>query len=245
MKTLNIEIHYFSNFTPSITTTHAFKIMDELKDLELFPQIYQEALPGGNPEQRFMFSNGVTGLTIRCQRDRVMLIQGLNPNLEKSELSNFNETLNHLCSIMKRFASTLDKVFNREHTFNRLAIVSRHIEQEKFKEFLSNLNEIARSNLPWVEQQSKEITFRTGHRFDVDGEIYNEIVMINDGLMDMSSNGVSLTVSPCILVEIDVNSIPENIDERFKANTAESSINIICEKQMTTLSKVHGFVERA
>ncbi|MCZ0750093.1 hypothetical protein [Aeromonas enteropelogenes] len=249
MKTLSIEIHYFSSITTNISTTDAFNVMSEIKELELFAQKYQEALPGGNPEQRFMFTNGVSGLTIRCQRDRILMTQGVNPNSDSSEFKVFKDTLSQLCKIMNRFVVALETVLGKKQSFCRLAVVSRHIEQDKFKEFLSNLNNIAANNLPWAEHSSKELLFRTGHRFtfttDDNNEIFNEIVLVNDGVIDMSTNGVSVSVTPCILVEIDINSIPENVSERFNIENIEPFINTICERQHNTLSKIQGYVERA
>ncbi|MBL0559282.1 hypothetical protein [Aeromonas hydrophila] len=244
MKTLNIEIHYFLNKSPVITSAHAYRIMEELKEFELFPQIFQEASPSGGVEQRFMFTNGVTGLTIRCQRDRFLLIQGVNPNNMLSESTDLHDTLNRLSGMLSKFSATLNNVFATNFIFHRLAIVSRHIEIERYQEVLSKLLLSTTQELPWVESSTKELTLRTGHRFDAEGDKFNSIITISDGLMDLvSSNGISVNATPCILFEIDINSIPEINTDRFDAETTPKNITVIINKQIETLSEIKKHLE--
>ncbi|MFM4938149.1 hypothetical protein [Aeromonas enteropelogenes] len=244
MKILNIEVHCFTNKNPTITNNDAYKIMEELKEFELFPQVFQDVAPTGIQEQRFMFTNGVTGLTIRCQRDRLILVHASNPNVETSDLNNLHDILSKLKSVMKKFIETLNMLFSKEHKFHRLAIVTRHIELEKYDQLYSRLDESTAQNLPWIESKTNELSLRMCHRFEAESEIFNSVTTINDGMIDAVSNtGLSISASPCILFEVDINTLPENIGERFDINNYDKYQTLLIEKQANTLSKVKKFIE--
>ncbi len=245
MKTLNIELHYFTNDIPTITNTHVYKIMDGVKEFELFPQVFQEAVPGGSIEQRYMFTNGVSGLTIRCQRDRVILVQAANPNSPDSELTNLSRTLKKLGEIIYKFILTLNQVFEKEHQSYRLAIVTRHIELEKHKELYLKLEKSTTQELPWINSPTRELTLRTGQKFNAEGEEFNSIITINDGLMDVvNSNGISMSASACLLFELDINTTPENSRERFNAESYSKYYNVLSQNQIDTLENMQGYIDK-
>ncbi|ENC9833878.1 hypothetical protein [Vibrio fluvialis] len=216
MNHVSSEIHLFTKNLWKLENRDLVKMMPVLVELELLPNQTQALAADGKPYNSLCFVNQEKGISIKFLHDRI-LSSVTRLQMQDCTIESHSEIIDNLIEQTK---SAIKVAFDSKGSvdFNRVSLVSKFYEIEKYSEFMRLFSNNLKPASPWMKSDLKEFSYRTCEEIEIsEGEKVNKIAMFDVGVVEYNVNGNS-NINDCISLQLDLNTIPENNSLRFDLN---------------------------
>ncbi|MBT9335061.1 hypothetical protein KNR18_08545 [Klebsiella sp. O852] len=235
MRLINLESHLFSSKELSITEIQVQQYISVFLPLKLYPQVFNETFFDGTLKKQFMFANPLEGKQIMFQQNKISIITSFGEDdIDYAKLeTEHNNTIQFLKLILSSFGSVKSDV-----NFNRLSYVIRYANIRNYEQEIEDLRKNTISTLKWVNPENKPSDFELnlGFKDDVDGEPINNIIKLTQGYYQ-SYSSFNQQAQRCLIKLVDINTLPDNIQDRFSPEDAcETIIKLKNKAHQTALS---------
>ncbi|RLP21617.1 hypothetical protein D9D10_03575 [Raoultella ornithinolytica] len=236
MRLINLESHLFSTRELSITENTIQEYIPVFLALQVYPQVFNETFIDGSLKKQFMFANPMEGKQIMFQQNKLSIITSFGEDdidLAKLEMEH-NNTIQFIRLILSKFGSVKPDL-----KFNRLSYVIRYANIKNHEQELENLRRNTISTLKWAnfEKEPSDLELNIGFKDDMDGEPINNISKLTLGYYQ-SFTSPQQSSQGCLIKLIDINTLPENIQDRF---SPEDACEIIIKLKAKAHEKVLAF----
>lgn len=238
MNLINLESHFLSSAVLSISQDNINQYISALLKLHIYPQEFNEVLPNGEMKKQFMFINPMEGKRVLFQNNRISFVVGF-PNKKVSDEELMKEN--------KSFLSFIDSFFNEikslspNMSFNRLSYVVRYANIEGYSKEMSGIERNTLSTFKWssTDKETTDFNLTYGYRSEIEEEEINNIFKLLMATFNTHTPG-NPSKQPCLVKEVDVNTIDENRNDRFEYDSSLKFVTKLMEESHERVKLLNG-----
>jgi hypothetical protein len=231
-----IDFYLFTNTISTTSYNDAFAITQSLNSFQLLPQIFHEIDSESNKVEQYSFVNQSSGLGIKISSNHIVFSQKFAPTTNDQHAA---LDITNACQKLLLFVSSalpeLEKIKGK-FEFNRLSVITKHIY---FEEITLIKNKLIPSFL--LTSSTKDFAFRVCNDDVIEAETLNSNTAFYDAVVENTVNN-QLFQKKGIMLELDINTMSNNINFRFNATSSQDILEKICHKIEQNINTVNSFV---